>query len=243
MEDKTMFETQEVNGAVQTRGLYHTAELTQRANAVAKGILKDILEDSSYHAAIKESQKSNDAMDNLIESQVSINQLSDFLNEADMNEIEKMLKSQQSKRSRLKGKAMTLENYTSLMTAGVAELMLRSAGNIEKGRTTFARAGVGYSDEALQELAADQEALAKAIRNVQSKKCIAKGKAGFDPTADEFQEILHVENQLKALRVGGTGTTVIKVKNMLPVEEDLESMSSEDAKALLIKIASQITAE
>jgi len=247
-----MFAAAAINDEVQPRGLYKTAELTQHAMAISKEILKAVVSDESYKEMILASQKSNDDMDDLITLVVNIDARADFLNGVEVAEIEKMLKSQQSKRSRLKNKTMTLENYTQLMTAGVAELLLRTAGNLPKGRGSDSRRlTIGYTNDELNKLIADQEALAKAIRNVQSKKCIAKGKANFDPQSDEYQAMLMTEEQLKSLRVGGNQNAVVankakkvdEVNEILKVAEDIQNMSAKDAKALLMKIAQQVAAE
>jgi hypothetical protein len=92
-----------------------------------------------------------------------------------------MLKSQQSKRSRAKSKAMTLDNYTTLLTAAIAEDIIREIYNKPKSAGGFHRAAgtVDYTIDQLQALHDDQEALRKEIRNVQSKKSIMKSKNPF----------------------------------------------------------------
>lgn len=253
MENQEVFASEETNSEVQTRGLYKTAELTQLSMSISKEILKKIVEDQDYREQILESQKSNDAMDELIQLTYELPTSYDFLSETPAEEIEKMLKSQQSKRSRLKGKVMTLETYTNLMTAGVAESILRIASGNPKGHVgSSKRSDVAYSAEELIALASDQEALGKAIRNIQSKKCIAKGKAGFDPTTEEYQKILQVEATLKSIRVGKSPMAqevVVKaekadrIKEMLPDTDTVEHMSAKDVKALLAQINDSLKSE
>ena len=252
--ENNVFASSEVAAVPQQRGLQKTAELNQHAMAITRDILKAILRDESYRESILASQRSNDDMDTLINTAGNITDGDlAFLQGVSKEEIEKMLKSQQSKRSRLKAKTMTLENYTKLMTAGVAELILRTAGNIPKGNYGSERKlTIGYTADELNKLVEDQEALARAIRNVQSKKCIAKGKAGFDPQSEEYQEILRTEDQLKALRKPGGGVSselvdkakkVDELKELLPSEEQISNMSNKDVKALLARIASQVAGE
>lgn len=244
---ETMFASQATNSEVQSRGLYKTAELTQLSATLAKDALKVILNDETYRSAILASQKSNDAMDDLLRKVVAFETEYAFLNGVAATEIEKMLKSQQSKRSRTKSMAMTLENYTTLMTAGVAENILRIAGNNPKGVSTASsrKSSVGYTDEELQALANDQDALAKAIRNVQSKKCIAKSKAGFNADTDDYKQILSTEELLKSLRTNAVpvpqeviinAEQATTAKEVLAEVEDIEKLNAKDSKALLQKI-------
>ena len=254
MEDnKQLFTQQEVATSAAGRGLQKTAELTNSANQIAMNIMKTLMSDEKYRQQILDSQKTNDVMDQIINELHTFTTEHEFLNDVQVEELERMLKSQQSKRSRAKSKVMTMENYVSMLTAAIAERMIRSAGNFEKtSNVGVRRTTVSFSEEELLALAADTEKLAKAIRNVQSKKCILKGKADFDAESDEYKRILEAEEQLKALR----GGTVVKaeipqemvekaekadtVKNILTEVEDIEKMTARDSKALLAKIKEAI---
>ena len=247
MENSQIFATERATVAPQSRGLQKTGELNQHAMAITKEVLSKVLSDETYRQDILASQKSNDAMDALIKKVVTIEK-PQFLADVSAEEISKMLKSQQSKRSRLKSKTMTLENYTQLATAGVAELLLRAAGNIPKGNAgSDRRMTVGYTADELNKLIEDQQALARAIRNIQSKKCIAKSKANFDPQSEAFKEILRTEEELKALRKTNDSSQLVdkakkvdELKGLLPTEEEIRNMPNKDVKALLAKIASQV---
>lgn len=250
---ENMFAATTDGGNVQTRGLYHTAELTQRSTDIAKQILKVVLNEETYREAIVKSQKSADDMDELIATvfDFSTGDFS-FLADAELDELERMLKSQQSKRSRTKGKSMTLENYTTMMTAAVAEKILRTVGGIPKGSIGNVRTTTGlYSVEELEAFKQDQESLGKAIRNVQSKKCIMKGKANFDAESDEFKQLLDIEQQLKSVRSGAAPTAVAsevvakaekieQLETILPADEEIDKMSARDVKALLAQIKGTI---
>jgi hypothetical protein len=137
--------------------------------------------------------------------------------------VNSMLKSQQSKRSRLKGKVITLEVYRQLMNAAVCEAFIRHEFDKPKAHGGPHMGGsVEFSPEALEELRLDQDKLGKAIRNVQSKKSIEKGKDGFDPNSDKWQQLLIVEDQLKGLRPNAIKNVVAnaQLKRILDTETD-----------------------
>ena len=240
-----------------------TANITERQTAIAAneatGVDDDnhkllVAEVQKLTAAITDSQKSHDAMDQLIADSHDLSTVDiEFLKTESEDVLEKMLKSQQSKRSRTKSKAMTQDNYLTLITAGVAENLLRMAtGKSKSAGGGGKRADVGYTAEQIEKFTNDQEELKKAIRNVQSKKCIMKSKAGFDETSEAWLELLRVEEQLKGLRTtGGTTTVVVKeadpevaakaekalaTEELLKDVEDIDKMKAADAKSLLNKI-------
>ena len=162
----------------------------------------------------------------------------------DEDTVESMLKSQQSKRSRAKGKAMTLDNYKTLMTAAIAEDILRELYNKPKqAGGTKRRGSVEFTTEQLDALSADQVQLRKEIRNIQSKKSIMKSKADFDESSEAWQQLLKVESMLKDLRVGGRGSTVVEVDTTKDALADvldgvdIEHLKAADAKELLARIS------
>lgn len=236
-------ETKGFNGANQ---LNKTAQLTAIATSVAHQVLATVLKDqSTYSDRVTASQSSHDEMDRLIEDLAQLQDVeNDFLKEESPEVLDKMLKSQQSKRSRSKSKTMTQENYTTMLTAAVAENLLRAAMGKPKGAGGGASIGGDprFSDEQLKVLADDQEKLAKAIRNVQSKKSIAKSKSDFSEESDKWQQLLVAEKQLKDLRneLNGLATKesqaaieATKKANELLEGSDIDKLSAKDAKALL----------
>lgn len=241
----------EVNSSASnnTRGLSGTAQLTSIANERATLIINEMNADiEMYTDDIKSSQVDNNAMDKLIAKVAPLDDIDiDFLKELDEQTVEGMLKSQQSKRSRCKSKAMTLDNYKSLMSAGIAEGLIRLATGKAKSAAGSRRAAgaVEYTIEQLEQLSNDQEALRREIRNVQSKKSIMKSKADFDETCERYQSLLKVEQQLKDMRVG-TAHTVVEVdttKNAvseLLEDIDLEHIKAADSKELLARIAAMV---
>lgn len=228
------------------RGLTGTAQLTSVASSLAADIIRTMNDSiDEYVEDIKKSQVDNNAMDALIERVHSLSEVDvDFLKEIDEDTIEGMLKSQQSKRSRCKSKAMTMDNYRALMTGAIAENLIRLATGKEKhaGGPRRHAGSVEYTIEQLQMLEADQEALRKEIRNVQSKKSIMKSKADFDEFDERYQQLLRVEQQLKDMRIGTTrevvevDTTRDALSELL-AGKDLSNLKASDSKELLAQIA------
>lgn len=237
--------------ATSTRGLSGTAQLTNIASDVANKIISVMNANiEEYIEDIKKSQVDNNAMDTLIEKVSPLSSLDadlDFLRKLSDEVLEGMLKSQQSKRSRCKSKAMTMDNYKSLMVGAIAENLIRLVTGKEKSSGGFRRTAgsVEYTIEQLQQLGEDQEKLKKEIRNVQSKKSIMKSKADFDENDERYQQLLKVEQQLKDMRVGTT-TEVIEVdttKNELAdmfSGVDLTHINAKDSKALLAQVAALV---
>jgi hypothetical protein len=226
-----------------------TQQLTNTANAIANQIMTNINEsdDESLAGDLQLSMTDANVLDTLIKSQYDLTTIDDsFLKSLDEATLDGMLKSQQSKRSRCKSKEMTMDNYTSMMTAAIAESLIRLAIGKEKG-TSGGRAGsaVAYSESRLAELAADQDALRKEIRNVQSKKSIMKSKVGFTESDDRWQSLLVAEEQLKGIR--SDAPAAVKVVDNLRAdlkeflaEVDETTMKAADLKELVAYIKRQV---
>ena len=236
------------------RALAGTAELTAMASDITTTVIAQLNENIDDHMEqFKASQKDHAAMDALIEKMVDFSTVDySFINALDERTVDGMLKSQQSKRSRAKSKAMTLDNYKSMMTAAVAEKLIRlatgkvkNAVGVRKGSGT-----VSFSDEELEALREDQAQLKKELRNIQSKKSIMKSKAGFSEEDERWQALLIAEQQLKSIRVSTRGAKVVEVdttKEKLEEAfdginlEDINSMKAADSKALLAKLAELVS--
>jgi hypothetical protein len=243
---KDLFTSQKVsnntNGGNQ---LGSTANLTRISTDIAREILKRAEADAEkYQAKIVESQQSHDVMDQLINEIYDLTTVDiDFLKKETADVLDRMIKSQQSKRSRAKSKEMTLDNYITMLTGAVAENLLRIAANKPKsaGGGGARRGTVAYSEEELEALANDPEALKRAIRNVQSKKSIDKSKANWDPESERWQELLKAEEQLKAIRDGQTVEAEKAIEKANQLEEmlatvDPKELKAADAKELLASI-------
>lgn len=215
--------------------LNSTAELTRISADIAREIMKRAEADAEkYQQQILDSQKSHDVMDQLINELYDLSTVDiEFLKAESEEVLDRMIKSQQSKRSRAKSKEMTLENYLTMLTGAVAENLLRIAANKPKsaGGGGARRSSVRYSEEELEAFKNDPEALRKALRNVQSKKSIYKSKADFDPKSERWQELLEVEAQLKAIRDGQTAEAEKAIEKTNQLEEMLATVDPKDLKA------------
>lgn len=161
--------------------------------------------DDAFLETIKDSQASTAAMDDLVKTECGGKLVNEEVATFGEEEVHKLLKSHQSNRSRRKKLAMTQSNYVELLTAAIAEWVLRESCNIKKSAGGFAtgRKSIVINEETVAQLAEDQEELGKAIRNIQSKKSTYKAKHMDNPdyTQDaEWLELLEQEAMLKAVR-------------------------------------------
>lgn len=247
-----LFGTTATVTTVNARSLTGTAQLTNLASTVADNIIKAMEADiETYRPRIQESAQDGKAMDELIDELGDINpDEAEFLTELDDHTIDGILKSQQSKRSRAKSKQMTLDNYRTLMTAAIAENIVRIVVGKPKNNAGFRNTtgSVNYTIEQLEALGADQNALRKEIRNIQSKKSIMKSKADFDESDERWQALLKAEQQLKDMRIGGTTQTIEidTTKNALIdlfENVDIAKLKSAEAHEMLERIYSLVGAE
>jgi len=232
--------------------LSSTAELTRISADIAREILKRAEADLEKFAdKITNSMQSHDVMDQLINEIYDLSTVDiEFLKAESEEVIDRMIKSQQSKRSRAKSKEMTLENYMTMLTGAVAENLLRIAANKPKsaGGGGARRRTVTYSEEELEVFKNDPEALRRALRNVQSKKSIYKAKADFDEKSDRWKELLETEAQLKALRDGQSAEAEKAIEKTNMLEEmlatvDLKGLKAAEAKDMLESIKEMLSAK
>jgi DNA-binding transcriptional regulator YhcF (GntR family) len=220
--------------AKSSRGLNGTQRLTELASRLASNFIEEVATSDVSDEELLDAIKSNDKLDSLIRELIDVEPAYDdvdyFLSLGD-DFATKALKSQQSKRSRLKNKTLTSDTFYGITTAACAEITLRDIFGLAKhaGGAGARRGSVSYTDDELDELAADQEALKKALRNVQSKKSIMKSKAGFDPESAAWLELLEAEEQLKSRREKTTRTRTVKVDETKAALSELLS-SADTAK-------------
>ena len=242
------------NVTANARSLPGTAELTNIAMNAAHSMLKQMEEDiETYRPRIQKSSTDARELDAIIDEFKPYCDIEEdnILRHLDDATVDGMLKSQQSKRSRAKSKTMTLDNYVTLLTAAIAEDILREIYNKPKSAGGFQRASgtVDYTGAQLEALAADQEALRREIRNIQSKKSIMKSKADFSEGDERWLALLKAEQQLKDLRVGGHSAAVIEVDKTkdalseLLAGKDISKMKSAEAHELLEAIAKMTAGE
>lgn len=237
-------EVQAVKVSSGANQLSKTAQLTQVATSIANEIFAKITaEPEAYHERVIASQKSHDAMDELINELYQLDTVDiSFLQTETEETIEKMIRSQQSKRSRAKGKPMTKENYLTMMVGAIAENLLRlAAGKPKSAGGVSVMKDVRFSPEDLEYLAQYPEELKKAIRNIQSKKSIMKSKADFDPQSERWQQLLQAEQQLKELRSRINGLVNKEAKEALEAKQKLEEMlATKDISSLPPEEAKQL---
>lgn len=226
------------NGSITTnaRSLNGTAQLTAIAGSITRTILEKLAaSETDVQADIQASATDHNSMDALIANHYPLEtQDISFLKALGTDELDAMLKSQQSKRSRSKSKAMTQENYMTLMTGAVAENLIRLAMGKEKQAGGRQAGSVGYTAEELEKLAIDQDQLRRVLRNVQSKKSIMKSKEGFSEEDPRWLELLRAEEQLKGLRNEVVRIDVTKERlSELLRDIDIENIKLKDAKELL----------
>lgn len=242
-----MFNATENNEATSNaRNLAGTAQLTSVANELVAKCISELNDNlDTYRDEFAASQKDHSAMDALLAKLIDFDTIDvEFIKELDETVVDGMLKSQQSKRSRAKGKVMTMDNYKSMMSGAIAENLIRKAtGKVKSAGGARRMSGsVDFTAEQLEALQADQEQLKKELRNVQSKKSIMKSKADFSEEDERWQALLVAEEQLKSIRVTTGGTKVVKVDETkeklaeMLSEVDTDHMRTSDVKDMLAQV-------
>lgn len=248
-----LFGSNESGITANARNLPGTAELTSVAHSAAIRMMKAMEENmEAYRPRIQASATDSNELESIIRDFEYLLEVDEdsVLRALSDEMVESMLKSQQSKRSRAKSKPMTVDNYITMLTAAIAEDILRDIYNKPKsaGGPRRVAGSIDYTAEQLEALSNDQEALKREIRNVQSKKSIMKAKADFDEADPRWQALLKAEQQLKSMRVGGRSgiVEVDKTKDALSellAGKDLSKMKAGDAHELLAQIAQLTVAQ
>lgn len=207
-----------------TRILPGSAELTTQAFAIASDIMQNINDNVDEFGEDFEASKSDsNAMDRIISNSPMYARADvAWLKEHTDETLAGMLKSNQSKRSRLKTKVMTVNNYKSLLTAAISEMLVRKATNTPKSVRSASSGTCDFSPEAIEKLAADQDDLRREIRNQQSKISIAKKRAGDDFETDErFIALKAGLEQLMSVRVAAERANSSWRKELKRVQNDI----------------------
>lgn len=194
-----------------TRAINGAAYVKQMSMVLANDIMSMIPgADDAFLTEIKDSQSSTAAMDDLVQKYCGEKLNNEQVAVLDEEDAKKILKSNQSSRSRRKNMAMTQSNYVELLVSAIAENMVRESCNMHKSANPFA----GFrsetkviNEETVAEMMDDPDAIGRAIRNIQSKKSTFKAKHADEEyeTSEDWQELLHQEALLKEARakVGG----------------------------------------
>jgi hypothetical protein len=245
------------------RALAGTAQLVDFSNTLANKMMTVANQQIDiYKERILASQSDNVALDALIADITDEKAICDeieILKGYDEGTLQNMLKSQQSKRSRARHNLMTQDNYKTLVAAAIAEKVIRGALGKVGIHTAGSHTGVGratalFTEEELDALRLDQARLRAEIRNVQSKKSVAKKTEGYENT-ERWALLVEIEKQLMAIRDPNFKPAQHVQKQIVKVDEtknklaellasvDLEHMKSADKTALLAKIAAMTTSE
>lgn len=242
----TLFATQDQTTTTGAKTLLGTQRLVETADTQVRQMLETIgAAPDVWSEQLIDSQKESSALDALIDSTCSVGTIDiEWLKALPEAELESMFRSQQSKKSRSRSKEMTIENYKSVVNATICTQLLRLALGKQRlaGVSGVRGEAVVFTPERLVGLARDQEQLRKEIRNIQSKKSIAKTKIGFSEDDEKWQALLVAEEQLKSVRVTGgakfveVDRTKETIQEML-AELTIESLKRADAIDLLQAIA------
>ncbi len=236
------------SAAAHRRALSATAELQAIAAKIADGVFEAVRQEEDGNQQIVASTETHNAMDSMVMTYGEFDDIDlGFLVDAGDAEIAAMLKSQTSKRSRLKKATMTRENYFALMNACISELLLRKVAGKPKGARvggagrSGARSRLVYTEEELVALGADQEAVRREMKNLASKKSTYKNGDNFDEASAMWANILEAESQLKSIRKelprGAMGPRVSKIAKeivaLIDEAGELEKLTKDRLVALI----------
>ena len=101
-----------------------------------------------------------------------------------------------------------------------------------------------YTEERLNQLANNQEALKKEIKNIQSKRSIYLSKEGNTKDDDKYKEMEAAEEQLKSVRITANTKIVVdplrdELKELL-AEVNTDNMKVAHCKELINNIISRV---
>lgn len=184
------------------RTLSGTGSLTAKSAELAAEIMTEENMQTLGHL-IAGSKTDNKLMEQLLDAVINFDEVDiSFLGLIHEVELGHMMKSQQSKRSRLRKKPMTKDNYTQYMNAAISERLIRIALNKPKTGRGLSKDSIVYTDEELQTLQYRQHEVRRELRNVQSKKSMEKRRPEFDleNPSERWEELCIAEQQLKAIR-------------------------------------------
>ena len=237
------------------RQLAGTAQLTSTATMLADQVLEAIKNGSDETKDLVVASKTDSkAMKQLVGNYLVLDDSHvEFMQDMTDEDLEGMLFSQMSKRSRTKAKEMTFENYKTMMIAEIAELMIRkvrvqTAADRPKRESSLAL----FTPERLAEMALDQYDIRRQLRNVQSKKSIFKKTddyAEYGEDCERWKLLTAIEQQLFSIRTdmtSGSSVQVIKVDatksylQELLAEVDVDSLKLKEAKEILQNIKTTV---
>lgn len=162
--------------------------------------------------------------------------------------LERMMKSQQSKRSRIKSMTRNKNNYLKMLSATIAEHMIRKALNKPKGKSGRVSSLMApeLTEEEIKLYSVDQFSLGAQIRNVQSRKSTFKKNTENYEETEFWQALLQREAALKALRTNVSTPVVFTDPRVdriieLVAELNINSMKVHDVKEVLRAVRNIVT--
>lgn len=212
---RTIAVTPQLNGIAQTRAVEFIklgSTFPERANKVVAG------DTAELHALLVEN----------FESQIDAD--SQILKGLDDDVLDRLLESRRSDRSKARSKTNQMDGLLKFVSAMYAELMIRNITG---------KPFSGSSSDVLDE--ADNDAVSRKIKSLQSKACRLRKTAPFVP--DDQVELDLVQNEIDRLNsIRGVTTTKLKEKiDIGAIKQALESLPddqmTEQMKELLAKIS------
>ena len=220
-----------------SRTLPHSGMLVGHCDAEARRIASEVAKSENYKDLVASSFKDSNAMDKLIVD-FKADLSKDLLAKADENELKKLLASQQSKRSRMKGKEMTLPNYLAVVSASIAEAIIREAAGKPKGSaSTGTKATELLSAEQIAVYKADMDLTNRRIRSLQSWKSTHKHLQD----TEEWTIVCKNIDTLVSLRPASNTIKVIKTDPRL--KEIREKLATVDLMKMKDKDKDKLIAE
>lgn len=222
------------NGTVENgvRKLDHTSALIGLANTRATDLMKSVSTDRTDLIDLANRMMDNGDRDDLVQLIKSVyddgqiaTDATEALTGADDNELDKLLESRRSDRSKAKNKGIksNVSVCKTYISAMYAELMIRS---MTGKPLSDSNKSVDIDYDAL---GADMDALTKKVKSLQTKKCRLTKLANYDQTArEELQKTNEEIARLNALRPSTRSTSKTAVKS-ISVDTLRDALSKLDA--------------
>ena len=203
---------QQSASTTKSRRLDYTPQLIDCANQRALHIMKTGTEHAELAKRVITDGNTADLLELISKSfdEAAIKADAQILDGCDSDQLSRLLESRRSDRSKSKklgigSSALNCRNYISAM---YAELLIREKmGKPYTGQSSA-------TDYDVDKLAADQAALVRKIKSLQSKKCRLNKLAAYDPTAaSELSEVTAEIDRLNSLRTSGRVRTTSIIKD------------------------------
>lgn len=239
----SLFQT--VASATAGRGIPGAIELQQFSQTIANEIFASISKstDAELIASIQPILASGDYANTCeligkFYDDATIADKTSFLKSCSSTELDRLLESRRSDRSKAR-KAGLAQNFPRFLADVVAEKAIR----LTSGKQ-YNQSGAGTTAIDVEALAADQVALNKKIRSLQSRISVLRSKLQYAP-ADHpgHAEIARLQEQVRELQAHRVSTTTHKtvaVTDKRSLAEAVASMS-DDEKAELLKQLTELT--